>query len=327
MVAIGMSAGSVAQVRFAISSLWEVVASLRVLRDPGGHAVHSSWVRRVQPELHRRGLIGGPSSLLWELVPREPRYLPDFLTPLPTGLTTSLAAELSVFMAQPSDVVRSDLASYGVTPVLRPLYEDPARGLAELAAEIEAYWEIAVAADWPRIQALLEGDILGRARQSAEHGTAAMLNSLHERVRWEDGALSVRQPHCTAESLSDGGGLTLVPSVFVWPTVLTVSTGAMPQIAYPARGLAILWENRPDAADSLAAIVGRNRARLLIEMATPVSTTELARRTGITAGGVSQHLAMLRAAGLVATHRHGRSVLNARTPAADVLVSAGPDVG
>jgi len=323
MVAIGMSAGSVAQVRFAISCLWEVVSSLRVLRDPGGHAVHFPWVRRVQPELQRKGLLGSPSSLLWELVPREPRYLPDFLTPLPTGLGTTLASELSVLVAQPSTVVRADLSSFGVTPVLRSLYDDPARGLAELAAQIEAYWKIAIAADWPRIQVLLEGDILGRARHWAEHGTAAMLNSLHERVRWEDGALSVRQPHCTAENLADGGGLTLVPSVFVWPAVLTVSTGETPQLAYPARGLATLWGNRPDSAESLAAIVGRNRARLLTEMATPVSTTELARRTGITAGGVSQHLAVLRAAGLVATHRQGRSVLNARTPAADVLVSAG----
>ncbi|WP_254548970.1 ArsR/SmtB family transcription factor [Catellatospora tritici] len=193
-----------------------------------------------------------------------------------------------------------------------------------LAEQIEQYWCIAVDADWPRIRVLLEGDVLGRARQLAEHGAAQMLNSLHERVRWEHGALSVRQPHCTAENLADGGGLTLVPSVFAWPDVLTVPTGVLPQLAYPARGSATLWEAAPTAGEALGAVLGHSRARLLAEMGTPVSTSELARRTGITAGGVSQHLTALRAAGLVATHRHGRMLLSARTAVADALLSASP---
>jgi DNA-binding transcriptional ArsR family regulator len=326
VVAIGMSAGSVAQVRFAVSGLWEVVASLGVLRDPGRHAVHIPWVRRAQPSLRSAGLVENPGSLLWNLVPREPRYLPDFLTPPPTGLSTTLSEELAALRSTPPAVVRADLNLFTGSPdgPLRTLYDDPPAGLAALAEQIEAYWRIAVAEDWPRIQTLLEADVLGRARLSAERGAAEMLNSLHDRVRWEDGALSVRQPHCTAENLADGGGLTLVPSVFVWPAVLTVSTGETPQLAYPARGLATLWEHRAPSAEALGAVLGANRARLLIEMATPVSTTELARRTGITAGGVSQHLAVLRAAGLVATHRQGRALLNARTPAADALVSAAP---
>ena len=31
--------------RFAISPLFELAASVRVLRDPGGHSVHLPWVR------------------------------------------------------------------------------------------------------------------------------------------------------------------------------------------------------------------------------------------------------------------------------------------
>jgi len=69
-------------------------------------------------------------------------------------------------------------------------------------------------------------------------------------------------------------------------------------------------------------LLGRGRARLLHELASPLSTTELARRTGITAGGVSQHLTTLRAAGLVVTHRQGRSLLNTRTEVAEALLAA-----
>jgi DNA-binding transcriptional ArsR family regulator len=76
------------------------------------------------------------------------------------------------------------------------------------------------------------------------------------------------------------------------------------------------------APDALAAVLGRGRAQLLTELAAPVSTTELARRTGMSAGGVSQHLTALRAAGLVTTRRQGRMLLSARTDLADALVSA-----
>ncbi|NBH04030.1 winged helix-turn-helix domain-containing protein, partial [Amycolatopsis sp. SID8362] len=56
------------------------------------------------------------------------------------------------------------------------------------------------------------------------------------------------------------------------------------------------------------------------------STAELARRTGLSAGAVSQHLGALKAAGLVSGHRAGRHVLYARTRAAEVLVGGVPEV-
>ena len=55
----------------------------------------------------------------------------------------------------------------------------------------------------------------------------------------------------------------------------------------------------------------------------PRSTTDLARALGVSAGGVSQHLGVLRAAGLVHGHRVGRSVLYLRSPVGDGLVGAG----
>ncbi|WP_334618132.1 hypothetical protein [Micromonospora sp. CPCC 206061] len=58
-------------------------------------------------------------------------------------------------------------------------------------------------------------------------------------------------------------------------------------MAYPARGVATLWEPRRENTDALGAVLGRGRIRLLVELDTPSSTTELAGRTGMTAGGVS----------------------------------------
>ncbi|MCW3844912.1 winged helix-turn-helix domain-containing protein [Micromonospora yasonensis] len=321
MVSIGLSAGAVARVRFALSCLWEVVASVRVLRDPGQHAIHLPWVNRVRPRLAAAGLLDG---LLWQLVPPAPGYVVDFLTPPPAGLTPDLGPELAALRTTPSGTVRAhlDLCPGPRPPASAALYADPEAGLRRLAEEIGAYWRLAVAADWPRVRAVLDAEVFHRARRLAEGGAAGLLNDLHERVRWEGDALLINQRHCAAPDVPDGAGLVLVPSVFVWPSVLSITADDVSQLAYPARGVGALWECPTSAPDALGAVLGRGRARLLAELDAPRSTTELARRTGLSPAGVSQHLTTLRAAGLVVTHRQGRSLLSSRTAVAEALLSA-----
>lgn len=324
MVSIGLSAGAVARIRIAVSCLWEVAASVRVLRHSGNDPVHLPWVRKVRPQLVAASVIGAGGGLLWQLIPAAPRYLPDFLTPAPAGLIPDLDAELAVLRATPAKRVRADLDLYSDrrSPAVADLYTDPETGLRRLADEIAEYWRIALAPDWPRIQILLDAEVHHRARRLAEDGTGGLLNDLHQQVRWDEDTLSISQRYCSAEDVADGGGLVLIPSVFVWPSVLSITTTVSPQLAYPVRGVGMLWERRPQASDPLTAVLGRGRAQLLVEMRSPVSTTELARRTGLSAGGVSQHLATLRAAGLVVTQRHGRTVLNTRTAIAEALLAA-----
>ena len=313
MATIGLSATAATRIRFAVSCLWEVLAGLRILRDPGVPAVHRRWAARA-----RAGVDEG--GLLWRLVAPSGGYTPDFLTPVPAGLDADLARELAGLRATPPSVVREHLRLAGRAEGV--LHDDPVTGLARLADEIAEYWAIAIAPDWPRMRALLDAEVQRRARRLAENGSAAILNDLHPGVTWQSGELSIDQPHCTAADVPSGAGLILIPSVFVWPSVLTVTAGEVPQLAYPARGVATLWERSSRESDALTALLGRGRARLLIELASPLSTTELARRTGITPGGVSQHLTTLRAAGLVVTHRRGRSLLNTRTEVAEALLTA-----
>nr|WP_296064740.1 helix-turn-helix domain-containing protein [uncultured Actinoplanes sp.] len=317
MVSVGLSAASATHVRLAVSCLWEVLASVRILRDLGVPAVHRRWADRARPALAANGLLAA-------LVAPSGGYTPDFLTPPPPGVAADLSRELDGLRATPPAVVRAELDLLpALSPALRALRHDPGSALTRLATEIENYWSVAIAPDWPRMRALLDAEVQRQARRLAEDGTAHVLNDLHERVTWTGGTLHIDQPHCPAPDVPEGAaGLILIPSVFVWPSVLSVTTGETPQLAYPARGVATLWEQSAQGPDALSAVLGRGRARLLAEMATPLSTTELARRTGITAGGVSQHLTTLRAAGLVVTHRRGRALLNARTAVADALVAA-----
>ena len=98
-----------------------------------------------------------------------------------------------------------------------------------------------------------------------------------------------------------------------------------PTIVYPARGVgdavgAGPARRRPTRS---ARCSGKVRAGVLMALDRPRSTTDLARALGVSAGGVSQHLSVLREAGLVHGHRVGRVVLYLRSPAGDGLVGAG----
>jgi DNA-binding transcriptional ArsR family regulator len=110
----------------------------------------------------------------------------------------------------------------------------------------------------------------------------------------------------------------------MWPTVSIVTAPPwQPTLMYPARGLGMLWRPESEAPpDALAKLVGQSRAALLVALDSPRSTTELAALLGISLGAVSQHLAILREAGLVCGHRVARMVLYMRSGEGDALVAA-----
>jgi DNA-binding transcriptional ArsR family regulator len=169
---------------------------------------------------------------------------------------------------------------------------------------------------------LLDADIAVRAGALAAGGFERLFTDLHDDVVWTGEELIVhpRQSPSTTVSMR-GHGLVLCPSVFCWPRV-TASTNppTVGTLRYPARGVATLWESVEPAPEALANLLGRTRAAILVRLATPQTTGGLAADLGITAGAVSQHLAVLKDAGLVATHREGRTTLHLRTERANALV-------
>lgn len=183
---------------------------------------------------------------------------------------------------------------------------------------------LALAPYWARIRAVLDSDIFHRARTVAEHGAGHLFNDLHTSVSWDDNTLTLAHRKQNMPRHSGSTGLLLIPSAFTGPALRTrVRPPDPPQLAYPARGIDTLWESRPATEScALAPVLGRSRTLLLTELDTPASTTELAHRTGLSPAGVSQYLTALRNAGLVSAHRAGRSVLYARTTAAEALLEA-----
>ncbi|MFF9431552.1 DUF5937 family protein [Streptomyces sp. NPDC014746] len=312
--------------RFAVSPLWEIAPSFRLLRSAAAHPVHRPWADQVRPRWEAAGLDRGWLS---ELIPPTGGYVPDFLNPAPAGPAPTPSAERAAIGATAADRVRRDLDHLArhqgpLGPRLRALRNDPEGLLAKVTGEIEAYWDLALAPYWARIRTVLDADVLHRSRQAAEHGAGHLLAHLHTSLTWDGNALRMSGRKQPLTRVKAGTGLLLIPSAFTGPGLRTRTTPPdPPQLAYPARGVGTLWQARPvTRADTLAAVLGRSRTLLLTELDSPASTTQLAHRTGLSPAGVSQYLTALRGAGLVSAHRAGRSVLYARTTAAETLLRA-----
>jgi DNA-binding transcriptional ArsR family regulator len=311
--------------RFAISPLFELAASVRVLRDPGAHSVHLPWVR-----LARARLAGLDYSLLDALHPDGP-YSPDFVAPPPGTPLPDVEEELARVRTTEPERARLELGwtFEGAEPpaVVRPLLDDPAAALPALADLMAEYWERAIAPWWDAIRAVLEADIRQRARNLAGGGALELFAGLHPDVRWHDGALLVERS-LEAEVELDGRGLQLVPAAFGWPRV-----GAMldppwqPTLIYPPHGVGDLWAPAGEDPAALGELLGRRRAGILVALHAEATTTELARRLSASPAGISEHLGVLRRAGLVRARREGRSVLYSRTAAGDVLTAPSSSPG
>ena len=316
---IEFSAEDLARTRFAVSPLWEVMASVRVLKGADPHGLHSRWTERVRPALEAAKLDLSP---LFELIAVSGCGIPGFLVPPPKTPQPSLDVELATLRATTTAQL-SRVTSKGALPRVAVLRADPERELARLAEVIAAYWEVALAPHWARIRALCEADIRDRAARFADGGARTLFSDLGPRAAWASGTLQLEHRYVSGPRHLAGRGLLLCPSAFVWPRAFVTLDDHEPQptVRYPPRGVGTLWEPRPcRRTPALAAVLGRTRALLLAELAEPAFTTELARRTGLSPGGVSQHLTALRDAGFVSAHRSGRAVLYARTRVAEALV-------
>lgn len=322
MIALRFGPESLSRLRFAISPLAETFRSLRVLDDLGSQAIHLPWAVAT-----RRAVDDLDLSLPRALLRPHDTYTPDFLCPPPPGPLVDIDEELAAVLAVPEERVRVELrAAFGRQPlpsVLTLLAYQPGRGLGELVELIRAYWNRALAPHWPRMQALLTGDITYRARTLADGGARALFSDIDPCVEWSGETLRLHKVFEGSLDLDDRG-LLLIPSAFVWPRVVVLLDPAwQPAILYPARGIGALWESGPQRdPDGLGRLLGRRRATLLAALDQGTSTTDLAHALGASAGGVSQHLSVLRQAGLVHAQRAGRTVLYARTPLGDALLSS-----
>lgn len=325
MMTLRLDTDDLASVRFAVSPVQELIFSLRVWFP-------SHRASRLAPWL----LAGNrrPETIDWPLLQSlfGPRgWMPDYLTPRPETPSPSFDAELAqIRLTDPGRVRRDLLVAH--TPVddsriavlpapLADVHNDPVDVGRRIADAIATYWQLVLQPRWPQLKSLLDSDITYRCHRIATGGIAALFADLDDRVSWSTGLLQVDYRHLDTNDHVAGRGVALTPSVFIHAANMQIDPAAPPVIAYPTRGSATLTSSSTRRGPALQALLGATRARLLLDLQEPASTTQLAHRHALSPGAVNQHLGVLSANGLATRARAGRSVHYRRTPLGDDLVA------
>ncbi|MBK8138899.1 MAG: helix-turn-helix transcriptional regulator [Chloroflexi bacterium] len=309
MIHIHLTPDALLKTRFTYSPLIETMISFRYLTLNKGTPIHRRWAdgaRRTLEQLElplMRGLVAGRSCI------------PDFLTPTPTHLETGSEPDFERVLNTPHEEVAADLAylckASGETEMRLTVRAHPSEYLPALVDELRQYWGLVLAPMWPSLLAIVEGDILYRARLLALEGNHRLLNDLSPMASFDGSALRLNKAYGKSDShhVIDGEGLHLVPSVFTLDdTMWQIVPQYKPMVIYGARGVGS-HVAPPDLDDTLELIMGGARASVLQGLEdTPATTTELAHHLHLTAGAVSQHLTLLHRAGLVNPQRSGKRV-------------------
>jgi hypothetical protein len=329
-VAVRIDVGSqdLTMSRFALSPLWELTHALRLLDSPPDASVLRPWLVRARDRylaLTREADVGVVLAL------NPPGWGADFLSAIPAGVSTTIGDLLDQVRSTPAGQVQHEVTmALARQPAVDPRIErilTSDRAAGYVADVLAAAWQALLEPEWPTLRAILERDVVYRAGQLASRGWAAALGDLHPELAWDQGRIVLTRMRGDQDAALGGRGLLFVPSVFIWPKLaLGLDPPWPPSLIYPARGVAALWERpgRGAAAGgtSLDRLLGPSRAAILVALEEPASTTQLVATLGQSLGGIGDHLAVLREAGLISRARSGRSVLYGRTPVGDALVAA-----
>lgn len=306
---------------------WEVVLSAHLLlRMRGSEALLGPWKQALLEQLPVGSRLRAEIEPLIAINPNK-GYFPDLLTPAESA--EGWEAGVEALLSLPRRRLRQEIGRVGdeqghLDVVTTDLAEGRAEGVKQLAAAVRTYHNTAVAPIAERIRAAFEADRALRAQAFLTGGIAGVLNGLHPNATFHGSVLELSDVHPDEDIHLNGRGLRLVPSFFkqTETKLLTLADPELPQVlVYPVSRSAGL----PAAAarEPLAALLGRTRAALLEQTANQGSTSELARRVAISPAAASQHLSVLRVAGLVSSTRTGNTVRHHLTPLGQAVLSGG----
>ncbi|MDN3250804.1 DUF5937 family protein [Streptomyces mutabilis] len=315
MIRYRLGAGA-ASVRWAMSPIHEVVSLAQLLTEPQRHPVFHPWLRRRQRHLASLDLRALTDFLA------AGAYRPDFLDPSPKSSEPTFEEGMEQLLAAPRDQMYAELvdATRGrEEAVAHRLLDDPDRARSEAAEALRRLWKAVVEPEWPSMRQALRAEMLDRALQVNREGLRAVLPRLHPSCVCGGDTINVMKAVDIDVDCTEG--LILVPSLFITDRMqCTTSDHWTPAIYYPASGR-YLW-SAPATARSLDRLLGMTRSRILAALTTPLQTTVVAGLVGVTPPTASEHLAILRDAGLIDSSRAGRTATHELTQAGRALLEA-----
>jgi DNA-binding transcriptional ArsR family regulator len=315
------------QVGPTLGPMAETVKALSLLRCPQQpHPPYRQWRSQV------KGRLTAQMTALTALIPPGSKGVDLAML---TGTAPTMEQGVRALLAVPREpmLVEMEFTDRGhkLPDEAWALAEVGGQARLQLAAAAVAAHQVLVEPYWTRIHACLQAEHVTWLGALAAGGPGRLLASLQSQwVRWRPPVLEVLVPADYDVPLN-GRGIALLPSAFVGqiPTLHQApgDPAAAPWLVLPPAAGRMeqgqLWNNPRPRGAALSALVGRNRAAVLRTIAEGCTTTELAGRVGISLAAASQHASVLRAAGLITTHRRGTAVLHVLTPLGAELLRAG----
>ncbi len=299
-----------------MSPIHEVVSLARLLTEPQRHPMFHPWLRR------RHHRLSGLDLSALTVFMADGAYRPDFLDPSPMSGEPTFEEGMDALLAAPADQTYAELVDAAMgrgAEISRRLLDDPGRARSEAADALRRLWKAVVEPEWPSMRQALRAEMLDRAIQVNREGLRAVLPRLHHSAACEGDTVIVEKTVDIDVDCPEG--LILVPSLFITDRMqCTTSDHWTPAIYYPASGR-YLWA-APPTLRSLDRLLGTTRSRILAALTTPLQTTVVARLVSVTAPTASEHLAILRDAGLIESSRAGRTATHELTEAGRALLDA-----
>lgn len=303
MLRIHFSGADLARVRLASEPdpLWELCLSIHQLRSRRFEPTLGEWRQAVCEALAPGAPARADVNVLLRLNPPT-GYFPDFLTPEAgqAGFDAGAQAVLRTPGARLERELRR-LASGPAQAALRSVTD-----MAVLERALVRYRQVALDPVWDRVRSAVEADLSQRRQLLAHAGVEGLLAGLGSAVRWSGEVLEIADYRAERDVHLDGRGITLIPSYFktAGRPIGLADPDLPPVLVYPVERVAVAAA-RPGA---LAELIGRTRANVLEAASQGGTTGEVARRLGISPASASQHLSVLREAGLVLSVREGNRV-------------------
>ncbi|MBO2456625.1 DUF5937 family protein [Actinomadura violacea] len=336
------------------SPLAELMACLHTLAEPEHHPESRAWLARTREAL--------PESLVQELnrfAPLWARYRCRLFLPMRKPLDRELSAELDGLARLDADeftrlaafairgltfagadglrdaaarqafVKASERRSFTRGELARALVEDPDGFRARLIDTLERCAAAFFDAEWRRIGPRLKDTAAPVREQLRKESALTVLTSVSPTATGTEQPARVHYDKLqSATGKVAERGCFLVPTLHGWPhLILKTGDDGLPLVVHFIAGD---WEQRPSARqslirDRLAAISEPGRFEMCRHLlGEPITTSELAQRTGISEPQVSRHLRRLREVGLITSRREGRMIYHRLH--APLLLSLGSDV-
>ncbi|TDC73053.1 ArsR/SmtB family transcription factor [Streptomyces hainanensis] len=314
------------------SPISELQACLHSLAEPDHHLESRPWLTGIG-----ESMSPGLGHRLTRFAPLWARRRCRLLLPLSPPLDVDMATELDRVSRLPENdfvaaaayavqggsfdprgavtrpgefVAACEARSFSRGELARSLIDDPGDFRRVLVRTLEDSVDAFFAKEWERIHGRLRDEVEQTRSRLRGLPLAEVLSSVSPAARPVRDGRAVRFDKLQNLTVPLGGNpVFLVPTIHGRPHLIIRGEPGFPVVLhYP-----VAWRGQPPSIDEV-----RQRLTILSDPARlslcrhmvneAITTSDLARRTGMTRPQVSRHLAKLRSAGLLTSERSGRYV-------------------